>query len=72
LPTGLRAEHRLKDGTWGVLDLSEGSLRFVGDDEAGGADKVTGPARIVIPPQVPHHVEGDGPFSLTIAFNRAG
>jgi tellurite resistance-related uncharacterized protein len=71
LPTGLRAEHRLKEGTWGVIELSEGSLRFVWDDEAGGADEVVAPARIVIPPRVPHHVEGDGPFSLTIAFNRA-
>ena len=70
LPTGLRAEHRLKEGTWGVLELSEGSLRFVWDDERGGADELAAPARFIVPPQVPHHVEGEGPFALTIAFHR--
>lgn len=70
LPTGLRAEHRLKEGTWGVLELSEGSLRFVWDDERGGADELTAPASFVVPSQVPHHVEGDGPFALTISFYR--
>ena len=70
LPAGLRAEHRLKEGTWGVLDLSEGSLRFVWDDEEGGEDRLVAPVRFVVPPQVLHHVEGDGPFELTIAFHR--
>jgi tellurite resistance-related uncharacterized protein len=70
LPTGLRAEHRLKEGTWGVLELSEGTLRFVWDDEQGGVDELTAPARLIVPPQVPHHVEGEGPFKLAIAFHR--
>lgn len=69
LPTGLRAEHRLKEGTWSVIDVSKGSLRFVWDDEQGGAEEIVGPARLVVPPQVPHHVEGEGPFALTIAFH---
>lgn len=70
LPAGLRAEHRLKEGTWVLLELSEGTLRFVWDDEAGGAEDLVAPATLVVPPQVLHHVEGDGPFSLTIAFHR--
>ena len=70
LPTGLRAEHRLKEGTWGVLELSEGALRFVWDDEQGGVDELTAPIRLIVPPQVPHHVEGEGPFKLAIAFHR--
>ncbi len=70
LPAGLRAEHRLKEGTWGLLELSEGTLRFVWDDDAGGSDELTAPARFVVPPQVPHHVETDAPFELTIAFYR--
>jgi tellurite resistance-related uncharacterized protein len=70
LPAGLRAEHRLKEGTWGLLELTEGSLRFVWDDEDGGADDLAAPATLIVPPQVPHHVEGAGPFSLTIAFHR--
>jgi tellurite resistance-related uncharacterized protein len=71
LPAGLRAEHRLKPGAWGLLELTEGSLRFVWDDEQGGSDELVAPVRLVVPPQVPHHVEGEGPFALTIAFHRA-
>ena len=71
LPAGLRAEHRLKEGTWGLLELSAGSLRFVWDDEKGGVDKLVAPTTLVVPPQIPHHVESDGPFTLTIAFHRA-
>jgi tellurite resistance-related uncharacterized protein len=70
LPAGLRAEHRLKPGAWGVLDLTEGSLRFVWDDAQGGHEDLSAPATLVVPPQVLHHVEGEGPFTLTIAFHR--
>ena len=71
LPAGLRAEHRLKEGTWGLLTLTAGSLRFVWDDEQGGAEELVAPVQLVVPPQVLHHVEGEGPFELTIAFHRA-
>jgi tellurite resistance-related uncharacterized protein len=70
LPAGLRAEHRLKPGAWAVLRLLEGELRMVWDDAQGGHDQLAAPAELVIPPQVPHHVEGQGPFALTIAFHR--
>ena len=71
LPAGLRAEHRLKEGTWGLLTLTAGSLRFVWDDELGGAEELVAPVQLVVPPQVLHHVEGEGTFELTIAFHRA-
>jgi tellurite resistance-related uncharacterized protein len=71
LPAGLRAEHRLKEGTWGLLTLSRGSLRFVWDDEVGGSDELAAPAALIVPPQVPHHVEAQDSFALTIAFHRA-
>ena len=70
LPAGLRAEHRLKAGTWGVVRLLEGSLSFAWDDGTGRTDRVTAPAEVIVPPQVPHHVQGAGPFTLTIAFFR--
>jgi tellurite resistance-related uncharacterized protein len=72
LPAGLRAEHRLKEGAWGVLELVRGSLEFVWDDGSGRRERLRAPASIRIPPQVLHHVEGGGPFELTIAFYRAG
>ena len=67
----LRKQHQLKDGAWGLLALSAGSLRFVWDDDAGGAEELEAPASLVVPPEVLHHVEGDGPFELTITFYRA-
>jgi cupin 2 domain-containing protein len=70
LPQGLRKQHQLKDGAWGLLTLSAGSLRFVWDDAAGGTDALAAPASVVVPPQILHHVEGEGPFELTITFCR--
>lgn len=70
LPKGLRAEHNLKPGTWALVELTEGSLRFVWDDEEGAAEGLVAPASLVVPPEVLHHVEGDGPFAMEIAFFR--
>lgn len=52
------------------MRLASGSLEFVWDDGSGRSETVTAPAEVTVPPQVPHHVEGDGPFELTIAFYR--
>jgi tellurite resistance-related uncharacterized protein len=70
LPQGLRKQHRLKQGAWALLVLSAGALRFVWDDDTGGAEELAAPARLVVPSEVLHHVEGDGPFELTITFYR--
>jgi tellurite resistance-related uncharacterized protein len=69
LPPGLRRTHDLKEGTWGTVALEQGSLGFVWEDETGGRDELAAPAEIVVPPQVPHHVEGDA-FRLSITFYR--
>lgn len=68
LPAGLRAEHRLKPGAWGRITLTEGAIRFVWDDREGGSHGLSAPAELIVPPQVLHHVEADGPFRLTIDF----
>ena len=69
LPAGLRRTHDLKQGTWGKVVLERGSIGFVWEDETGGRQDADAPAEIVVPPQVPHHVEG-GDFELTITFYR--
>jgi len=71
LPKGLRAEHSLKPGAWALLRLARGTVRFVWDDGEGGGLDLVAPAELVVPPIVPHHVEGEGPFELTITFQRA-
>ena len=69
LPVGLRRTHDLKVGTWGLVTLERGNIGFVWEDDAGGRDNLVAPAQIVVPPQVPHHVEGDD-FRLSITFHR--
>lgn len=68
-PEGLRRTHDLKEGTWGKVTLEAGSLVFVWEDEQGGSEHLAAPAEIVVPPQVPHHVEGDN-FTVSITFYR--
>jgi len=68
LPRGLRAEHNLKAGTWALVELTSGRLRFVWDDAAGGREELVAPATLAVPPLVRHHVEGEAPFTLTITF----
>lgn len=70
LPEGLLREHRLKEGVWGLLHLLEGNVRFVWDDAGGGEVVLAAPTEMVVPPTVPHHLEHDGDFRLTITFHR--
>jgi tellurite resistance-related uncharacterized protein len=69
LPAGLRKTHDLKQGTWGRVSLEQGTITFVWEDEPGGREHLAAPADIVVPPQAPHHVEGDD-FRLSITFYR--
>ncbi len=71
LPAGLRRTHDLKAGTWGLVSLERGRIGFVWEDAEGGRAELVAPAEVVVPPQVPHHVEGDD-FELTITFFRDG
>lgn len=71
LPEGLWRTHDLAQGVWGHVKLAEGRIAFVWDDGSGDTDLLAGPASVVVPPLVPHHVEADGDFSLTITFHRA-
>lgn len=70
LPKGLLANHRLAPGVWGQVRLEQGKIDFVWDDEQGGRQTLAAPAEIVVPPQVPHHLELTGAFRLSITFLR--
>ncbi len=68
IPKGLLAEHRLKPDVWARLELDEGTVTFVWDDSAGGLEKLTAPTQLIVPPEVPHHLEADSAFRLSIHF----
>lgn len=72
LPPGLLREHRLREGSWGLLRLQEGQLDFVWDDAEGGRFNLRAPAEVIVPPCAPHHLELDGPVLVEISFYRAG
>ncbi|HSG35391.1 MAG TPA: DUF1971 domain-containing protein [Sphingomonadaceae bacterium] len=71
LPAGLKRTHDLAEGVWGLVELVAGRIAFVWEDGSGDREELVAPAAIVVPPQVPHHVEATGEFSLTITFHRA-
>ncbi len=70
LPAGLRRTHDLAEDTWGLVELTEGTISFVWEDEGGETLDLSAPAQIVVPPRVPHHVESNGAFRLSITFLR--
>jgi len=70
LPPGLLREHRLREGSWGLLRLHEGQLDFVWDDAEGGRFRLEAPAEVIVPPFAPHHLELDGPILVDISFYR--
>ncbi|MFN3388751.1 MAG: DUF1971 domain-containing protein [Allosphingosinicella sp.] len=69
LPEGLKRVHSTKEGTWGVIHVSEGSLRLVFPET--GEEAILAPGRPgLVEPAEPHLVEPLGPFRMRIAFHR--
>ena len=55
IPEALQREHALGPGRWGVLQVLEGSLRFV-DMSEGGERVLKESDQVVIRPESPHRV----------------
>ncbi len=70
LPAGLLRTHRLAEGVWGQLRLEAGRAVFVWEDGSGEREDLAAPAELVVPPQVPHHLEVEGDFSIALTFHR--
>ncbi|KPL67805.1 hypothetical protein SZ64_06560 [Erythrobacter sp. SG61-1L] len=70
LPSGLLRRHRLAEGVWGLLRLQAGRVVFVWEDGSEEREELTAPAELVVPPQVPHHLEVEGDFSIALTFHR--
>lgn len=72
VPAGLLRRHDLKPGVWGLLRIVAGAVRFRWDDEAAGSRLLVAGDTMLVPPTVPHHLEIEGPVTLTIAFHAPG
>ena len=66
-PDALRLEHKLAEGTWGVLHVLGGKIRFVDLRTSQGND-ISAPDQVTIQPGVPHRVEIEGPVEFRIDF----
>lgn len=69
LPTALQAEHTLAPGHWAVLNVLEGSLRFVNLD-TGEEQLISTPGLVTIHPGLPHRVALEGRVRCRIDFFR--
>lgn len=69
IPAGLLRRHDLKADVWGELIVAAGRIRFCWDDEAGGHRVLAAGDAMLVPPEIPHHLERDGPVTLSIVFH---
>lgn len=68
LPTGMRKEHSTKAGTWALIHVLEGQLRYC--VPAWGHDEILQPGRLgIIAPQVVHFVEPQGAVRMFVEFH---
>ncbi|MDZ3830482.1 MAG: DUF1971 domain-containing protein [Sphingopyxis sp.] len=68
IPAGLLRRHDIKPGVWGLLSVTAGSVRFCWDDAEGGMRQLVVGDVMLVPPQVPHHLERTGAVTISIAF----
>ena len=68
-PNALQEEHKLAEGTWGLLHVLQGQLIFV-DLESSGETTIEADGQITIRPGAPHRVALDGPVQFRIDFYR--
>lgn len=71
LPKALTAAHTTRAGTWGLLRVETGVLRFTLDTEPFTEAVLTAGQCVVIEPEVPHHVTFELPGRFQIEFYRA-
>ena len=72
VPAALLNDHSTKDGTWGVLRVERGRLRyFVTDPRRPASDTIVTPdAPAIIEPNILHRVEPLGPVAFHVEFHR--
>ena len=68
-PNALQEEHKLAEGTWGLLRVLQGQLIFV-DLESLEETTIVADGQITIRPGAPHRVALDGPVQFRIDFYR--
>lgn len=70
LPAKLQSAHSIKAGTWGLLHVLEGKIRYQLEAPYSGEQLAAAGERVVIESQVPHHVEFIEPGRFFVEFYR--
>lgn len=73
IPAGLLHDHSTKDGTWGLIHVEEGRLRYVvTDPRRQRSELVLTPdsAPGIVEPTILHHVEPLGAVRFHVEFLR--
>lgn len=70
LPAKLRTAHSTKAGTWGLLHVLEGTLRYRLEPPHEGERLVSAGDTVVIEAEVPHRVEFVTPGRMFVEFYR--
>ena len=68
VPAGLRAAHRVAEGTWGLLRVLDGTVGITLDTQPATVRRLAAGDEQAIPPLVPHHLEVDAPVALVVDF----
>jgi tellurite resistance-related uncharacterized protein len=68
LPAGLRGDHRVADGTWGLLRVIDGAVRFRMTTDPLLDVRLGAGEEQAIPPGVVHRVAPDGSMEIVIDF----
>ena len=75
IPPSLRNDHSTKDGTWGLVVVEEGRLRYlITDPRRAPAERLLTPETDpgVVEPTILHRVEPLGPVRFHVEFLRPG
>jgi tellurite resistance-related uncharacterized protein len=74
VPAALLQDHSTKEGTWGLICVEEGRLRYRVTDERRSASEcilTPGGEPGIVEPSILHHVEPLGPVKFHVQFLRA-
>lgn len=72
IPQGLLGDHSTKEGTWGLITVEEGQLRFmITDSRRPAAETIVVPAEPgLVEPTILHRVEPIGGVRFHVIFYR--
>jgi tellurite resistance-related uncharacterized protein len=68
MPAALRRAHRVAAGTWGLVEVDAGEVRFVAATDPPTDVLVTTARSQPIPPELDHHVEPDEDARFHVTF----